>query len=258
MAKWGAPFGWSRAQWATFAVGGLLVFVAVPLIGWRLGWTVTGIGNAVVWTSGIVALFYALLDWLDMHNGAVVAIATVVGAIIAGIYAFVTWGMWRESHRQAEASVAAARAANEQADVTRRIFEASHRPYVAIMSRDPLSLPDGRLQFSFSLENKGAAPAVVTAWRVAVRMGSKPIIEQIYAEDKIASVAFAGETASMPHIEISATQAAPMKGSGNPVLVEVRVAYRGVTERGYSTSLVMEFMSIADRVMWRRRSIQLE
>lgn len=213
-----------------------------------------------------------LMDWLDKHNGAVIAVATVINVIVAAAYAFVTWGLWKvarsqaattvnlwtETHIQAEASVATARAAHEQAQVTRRMFEASHRPYVAIMSRYPLSLPDGRLQFSFSLENKGAVPAVVTTWRVAVRMGGKPVVEQIYPEDKVASIVFPGETESMPPIEISATRAAPMRGSGKPVLVEVRVEYRGVAEPSYSTSLVMEFMSMADATMWQRRSIRLE
>jgi len=58
--KWRTPFGWSRAQSLTFAAGALLVFILVPLITWRLGWTVNGIGNAVLWASGVVLLFYAL------------------------------------------------------------------------------------------------------------------------------------------------------------------------------------------------------
>jgi hypothetical protein len=54
------PFGWSRPQWVTFAVGGVIVFAVVPLLTWYLGWSATGIGSAVVWAAGIVLLFYAL------------------------------------------------------------------------------------------------------------------------------------------------------------------------------------------------------
>lgn len=57
MARWPEPFGWSRAQWATFALGGLLVFVVVPAIAHFLGW---GIGNAVLWVSGIILWVYTL------------------------------------------------------------------------------------------------------------------------------------------------------------------------------------------------------
>ncbi len=213
-----------------------------------------------------------ILDWLDTHNGAVMAVATVLNVLVAATYAFVTWRLWRvakdqaqtsqqawiEAHIQAEAAMAAARAANEQADLTRQMFEASHRPYLTIIAPDPTFLGDGRIRFIIHLENKGTVPGVVTGWHVGVRYRGCKLIEQEFPEPKITRVVFPGVPERMPLLEISAANAAPIRGSGDAVLVEASVTYRGVGTKTYSTLVVMELISVNEYTMWERRTIRLD
>lgn len=57
MAKRGALFGWSRTRWVIFVVGGLIVFVLVPVVASVLRWSVSGV---VAWTGGIILWLYTL------------------------------------------------------------------------------------------------------------------------------------------------------------------------------------------------------
>jgi len=49
-------------------------------------------------------VWHQILTWLDQHNGAVVAVATVVNVLVAIVYAFFTWGLWRQARHQARHS----------------------------------------------------------------------------------------------------------------------------------------------------------
>jgi hypothetical protein len=63
-------------------------------------------------------MWQQILAWLDQHNGAVVAIATVLNVLVAIVYAFFTWRLWRQ--------------ARHQATQTRAMFEATNRAWLSI------------------------------------------------------------------------------------------------------------------------------
>lgn len=99
-----------------------------------------------------------LLDWLDKHNGAVMAIATVAGVLVAAVYAYVTLRLWT--------------ATREQARLTREIFEVTHRPWLSIEPVQRFGFSEVGVRLDFQLRNHGTAPAVVTGW--GLRWGLHP------------------------------------------------------------------------------------
>lgn len=95
----------------------------------------------------------SFIRWLNQNNGALTAMAALVGVLLTAVYAVFTLLLWR--------------AMKAQADITRRIFEASHRPYVTAQAAEPADTGlQGRLTFNVNLENQGTVPADITAWHV--------------------------------------------------------------------------------------------
>jgi len=94
------------------------------------------------------------LQWLNENSGAVTAVATVAGVLVATAYSVFAAFQWR--------------ATKQQADLTQRIFEASHRPYLTTAVLEPTETgTHGRLSFAVVFENVGSVPADITRWEIS-------------------------------------------------------------------------------------------
>lgn len=219
-----------------------------------------------------------LLDWLDTHNGAVIAVATVVNVLVAAAYAFVTWRLWRvardqahmsqqvwiEAHLQAEASMAAARAANEQADLIRRMFEASHRPYLAVNATPPdHRSASGQSPWAlqivapFVLENRGTVPAVVTRWTTEVRHGAATLESRDKKQPDMVLAVFPGVPHTM-HVEVTLLDRRPYFESGHPLVFTVRAEYTGLAGKSYSTRLATELTLTQEAIKFGTREVAFD
>ena len=89
-----------------------------------------------------------LLAWLDQHNGAVVAIATVLNVLVATVYAFFTWGLWRQ--------------AQHQANQARAMFEATNRPWLSIEPVQRFGFSESGVRLDVRPRNHGPRAAFQT------------------------------------------------------------------------------------------------
>lgn len=221
----------------------------------------------------------AWLAWLDQHNGAVVAVATVVNVIVAAVYALFTYGLWRlarqtlgltqqsmvDTHIQADASTAAANAAMEQARVTEQMFEGGNRPYLVILSSQQ---PERRnyanssrmdVVARFSLENRGSVPAVLTSWRLEARTGQQLLAPPYHRKgpDLVLAV-FPGGAHPMPEIKIDIADRDVYYREHKSILFEAEARYEGLARRSYSTRVVTEFMFSPEEMRYETREIRFE
>lgn len=91
-----------------------------------------------------------MFAWLDQHNGAVVAVATVLNVLVAIVYAFFTGGLWRQ--------------ARYQASQARAIFEATSRPWLSIEPIQRFGFSEAGVRLDFRLRNHGHEPAFADSW----------------------------------------------------------------------------------------------
>jgi hypothetical protein len=169
----------------------------------------------------------AWVSWLQANNGAVIAIATVAGVLVAILYAIFTGGLWKETRRQAK--------------ITQRMFEASHRPYVSINPLwttgdvDPRTARRG-ISIEFTLENHGGVPAVVSRWQVVVQHRNVTVAENDAGDFSLCI--FPGGSEKVRPVKIAAEEAREIWNSPDPVSVDATVRYRGSYDRPYSTRVV--------------------
>lgn len=94
-----------------------------------------------------------ILDWLNSNSGAVTAVATVAGVVVAAAYSIFAVLQWR--------------ATKTQADITRRIFEAGHRPWITVRAEEPVVIGvTERLSFALVFHVHGTVPGTVTDFDV--------------------------------------------------------------------------------------------
>lgn len=163
------------------------------------------------------------LAWLEAHNGAVVAAATVANVFVAVVYAVFTWGLWRETRRQATQ--------------TREMFEASHRPWLSIEPIRRFGFSMSGVRLDFRLRNHGQGPAFADVW--LIRWGLAP--NDTGPVPKAAGTAVNwclvpnGETWAKPlDLMADAAREAWLLG----VRFEAAVFYRGAGSEEYRTRLV--------------------
>ena len=105
------------------------------------------------------------IDWLDVHSGAVQAIATGILVVVTGIYAALTWCISKNAAKQAAASVKMAEEMREQRmalDRPNLLIEfrgttPPNRCYVAGEREEELA--DFPKELSFGVYNDGPGPA---------------------------------------------------------------------------------------------------
>src|SRR2546422_4444160 len=99
------------------------------------------------------------MAWLDQHNGAVVAVATVLNVLVAIVYAFFTWGLWRQAKRQARQ--------------TRAMFEATNRPWLSIEPIRRYGFSESGVRLDFHFRNHWHRPAVADTWGLRLGLGPR-------------------------------------------------------------------------------------
>lgn len=87
----------------------------------------------------VLNIFRTLLKFLNGNSGAIAAVATTVGVIIAALYTFYTTRLWKVSVQQARSAELQAESAQrqlrlmeQQMAASERTFEAVHRPHLLI------------------------------------------------------------------------------------------------------------------------------
>jgi len=103
--------------------------------------------------------------WIKTNHEPLTVVVTFLGVLVAWRYVVLTRRLAEAAKEQAEASKMAAQASAEQARTTRLLFEAQ-QPFVRIESNHVFVAGESPKAhdhlFTFSLENYGTVPAVVT------------------------------------------------------------------------------------------------
>jgi hypothetical protein len=104
-------------------------------------------------------------NFLDTHNGAITALATIVVAAFTVVLAFVTRRQARLTRALAESGAIAAKAARKSAEVAEKSVNDVERPYVFVENIDPqvkvFGLPGAVPFVVLSLRNYGRSPALI-------------------------------------------------------------------------------------------------
>ena len=217
-----------------------------------------------------------MLDWLDKHNGAVVAIVSIAAVIVASWYAWLTRRVWHEmrrqvdtmqqtlieSHIQSEAALTAANAANSQAEATQQMFEAGNRPYLVITSGDPerRNHPNSSRMIvvgRFVLENRGSVPGVLTSWHLEARTGNNLLARPHHrTAPELVLAVFGGRTHTMPDIEIDIADRDTYYREQRSIFFEAEAHYRGLGDRAYTTRVVTEYVFSNEAMRYETREIR--
>ena len=164
-----------------------------------------------------------VLAWLDQHNGAVAAVATVLNVVVAIVYAFFTLGLWRQ--------------ARYQASQTRKMFEATNRPWLSIEPKQRFGFSESGVRLDFHLRNRGRGPAFAESW--VLRWGLGP-------NDKGPGPKAGGVSVAWCVLPGADVWAKPLdlvsdaaRGAWSPgVRFEAAVYYRGAGAQEYRSRLV--------------------
>jgi hypothetical protein len=129
-------------------------------------------------------------NFLDTHNGAITALATIVVALatilvaaFTVVLAFVTRSQARLTRALAESGAIAAKAARKSAEVAEKSVNDVERPYVLVEKIDPqinvLNLPDAVPSVELSLRNYGRSPALIRELRATLEISphAKPCMQ---------------------------------------------------------------------------------
>lgn len=175
-----------------------------------------------------------VLNWLNQNSGSVVAVASMLGVLVAAIYAFFTWRLWQATTRQANITHALWSATERQANITQSTFDATNRPYVSVTPKWGNSIVDiDRLCFECVFENYGTLPAVVTRWRLQVCLPDREVATEELSESEMRLCLFP---------ERPYTKAVDFTGDGiwpaPTVHVDATLEYRGATDRVYRTRMM--------------------
>lgn len=122
--------------------------------------------------------FFRLLRFLEDHNGAITALATVVIGVFTVVLAQSTNKLWEESKKATESAEKAALAAKSSADVLPLI----ERAYVFAKVRFDKGVPsifrsDGTYSFTVLFVNRGKTPAVISMLRGYATVADVPPIQ---------------------------------------------------------------------------------
>lgn len=163
-----------------------------------------------------------LLAWLNANHNTVIAFATLAGVAVATAYSIFAGLQWRATKRQA--------------DITQRTFEVSHRPYVTVTPQwGTATVNIDELSFECVFENHGTLPAVVTVWRLHVRLPDRDVGSEELSESDMRLCLLPGRTYTRRlHFEGDGIWPTPR------VHVEAVVEYRGATDRVYQTRVASQ------------------
>lgn len=172
------------------------------------------------------------IDWLQSYSEAVIALATVVGVLVAATYAFFTWRLWQETRRQAE--------------LTKDIFEATHRPWVAIHPTLKVGAIQARARLDFRLRNYGTAPAIVTSWSASASWRDSVLETEEPGSSAISLCIFPEGEEWAPPLVLIREGAMAAWLDDPPIQLRATVTYRGPAEARYSTSLSCDLRVTSD------------
>lgn len=162
-------------------------------------------------------------DWLNHNNGAVVAVASIVGALVAAVYAILTGGLWWQTRQQAR--------------ISRAMLEASQRPYLQV---EPVFVePTLGGLVEFHLHNHGSVPAVATWWKFVLFNGDTALVEQ-ETEKPAALCVFPGQAMDPKPLILGPLLGLVVQRANAdavPLRVQATVKYRGLPNTRYETHI---------------------
>lgn len=217
----------------------------------------------------IPSVVRSILTFLNGNSGAIAAVATTAGVIIAALYTFYTTRLWRVSVQQARSAALQAESAQrqlrlmeQQMAVAERTFETVHRPQLLIEAQvdsdgPPDLLPDllkGKTRtMTIFARNFGATAATVISaeCRVTGERG------QVWAKRLLPIVIPPGETEGMgrailpsiPDVDLFPNSTEEMMNMLRWFHVYIR--YRGLSESEYLTQAQICLMpDLKDKTRW--------
>lgn len=102
------------------------------------------------------------LEWLQRYNGAIIALASVAGVLVAAAYSFFTWRLWQETKRTVDLT-------KESADAAVAASMPVLSPLIVGGTLHPLSAVDQPITFDayvqFVFENYGKTPGIIRELR---------------------------------------------------------------------------------------------
>jgi hypothetical protein len=211
----------------------------------------------------------SILRFLNGNSGAIAAVATTAGVIIAAVYTFYTTKLWkvtaqqaRSAELQADSAQRQLRLMEHQMAVAEKAFETVHRPHLLIEARVDLGEPDLKSAgisglLTILAKNYGATAATVMLTECSV-----PKEKGVVWSDRLLPVVIPpGET------EVVGRAALPSPPSWEPVLstdalekvmrwFHVNIRYRGLSDSDYWTKGQISLMpDMKDPLRWRLLSV---
>jgi hypothetical protein len=211
----------------------------------------------------------SILTFLNGNSGAIAAVATTAGVIIAALYTFYTTKLWKVSAQQARSAELQADSAQRQLRlmerqmaVAEKAFEAVHRPQLLIEARVDLDALDLKSKGITGLlrilaKNYGATAATVVLAECSVPKGEGVV----WGHRLLPIVIPPGETEYIGGVTLSSPP------SWEPVLstdalekvmrwFHVHIRYRGLSDSEYWTKGQISLLpDMKDPTVWRLQGV---
>jgi len=192
--------------------------------------------------------------WIKANHEPLTVVVTFLGVLVAWRYVVLTQRLAEAAKEQAEASKLAAQASADQARTTRLLFEAQ-QPFVRIESHHDFITGETSKahdhRFTFSLENNGSVPAVVTGWHLGISRGDDVMRETHKTGFEVGIEALPSK---MPSQTIHALTERVVhmfpNAQGKPVEVLAKVIYEGVGGKTYVSRVRYELTVNSEAVRY--------
>ena len=211
----------------------------------------------------------SLLTFLNGNSGAIAAVATTAGVIIAALYTFYTTRLWRVSVQQARSAELQAESAQrqlrlmeQQMAAAERTFETVHRPHLLIEAQVDLDVLDlgtkgkGSLLTTFA-KNYGTTAATVISSECSVPKGEGSVWVQRFLPIVIPP----GETERLGRALLPSTPDIEVILSAEGIekvmrWFHVHIRYKGLSESEYRMRVQISLMpDMKDKTRWKILSV---